>query len=108
MDLYVNKVLKWNNQPVQDDKEVELYWKSITEAERHAATTHCGPHESYPLGPGCKHVSAAFHLALSGHGSPNLSCIRNYARSHGCSMPSSQKGVISMWEPEPFNPQLGR
>lgn len=70
------------------------YWKSITAAERHAATTHCGPHESYPLGPGCAHVSAAFHLALSGHGSPSLSCIRSYAKRNGCSMPASQKAAL--------------
>lgn len=73
----------------------DIYWKSITAAERHAASTHCGPDESYPLGPGCAHVSAAFHLALSGHGHPSLSCIRNYARSHGCSIPPSQKAA--MW-----------
>lgn len=84
------------------DKIVELrtafhspgpYWKAITAEQRHAATTHCGPDESYPLGPGCAHVSAAFHLALSGHGKPNISCIRNYAKSHGCSMPPSQKAI---------------
>lgn len=106
MDLYVHKVLKWDKVPRKEDKEVELYWKSITEAERHAATTHCGPHESYPLGPGCKHVSAAFTLAMSGHGSPNMGCIRNYARRHGCGVPPSQKAIASVWEPEPFNPIL--
>ena len=102
MDLYVNKVLGWNKTDDAIPEEVELYWKSITQAQREAATTHCGPHDSYPLGPGCAHVGAAFHLATTGHGSPNLGCIRNYARSHGCSMPTSQKALMQ-WSDEPFN-----
>lgn len=93
-DLYVDKVLKW---PERTD--IKPYWKSITAAERHAATTHCGPHESYPLGPGCKHVSAAFTLAMSGHGHPSMGCIRRYARSHGCSMPPSQKSFEPIGRP---------
>lgn len=103
-DLYVNKVLHWNKQYLTVDKpiEVEIYWKSITAAERRAAATHCGPHGSYPLGPGCAHVSAAFTLAMSGHGQPNMACIRNYARSHGCGIPPSQKAK-EPWKPEPFN-----
>jgi len=93
-ELYVNKVLGWDKSPAAD----EPYWKSITEAERHAAPTHCGPNESYPLGPGCEHVEAAFHLALSGHGHPSLGCIRGYARKHGCSMPTSQKAAAILKE----------
>lgn len=91
-ELYVNKVLGWGNQLTV----VLPYWKSITAAERHAAGTHCGPHDSYPLGPGCNHVKAAFTLAMSGHGHPSMSCIRNYARSHGCGMPPSQKAYQNM------------
>ena len=89
-DLYITKVLGWKDKIADPNAP---YWKSITEAERHAADTHCGPHESYPLGPGCKHVSAAFTLAMSGHGSPSMSCIKNYAKSHGCGVPPSQKAV---------------
>lgn len=88
-DLYVSKVLGWG---AKLDAPVP-YYKSITTAERNAAGTHCGPHDSYPLGPGCAHVSAAFKLAMSGHGHPSLSCIRNYARTHGCGMPPSQKSL---------------
>lgn len=91
-DLYVNKVLKWN-QPKEKTDEVEVYWKSITAAQRRSAPTHCGPHGSYPLGPGCNHVAAAFKLADSGHGQPSMACIRNYARSHGCTLPKTQKAL---------------
>lgn len=91
-ELYVNKILDWKPKVTTDSP----YWKAITTAERRAAGTHCGPHDSYPLGPGCTHVGAAFKLAMSGHGHPSLSCIRNYARSHGCSMPPSQKAYQSM------------
>lgn len=90
-ELYVEKVLGLKETLGNKGP----YWKSITEEERHSATTHCGPDESYPLGPGCAHVSAAFKLALSGHGHPNLSCIRGYARRNGCSIPPSQKAI--MW-----------
>lgn len=90
-ELYVNKVMNIRSRLENEG----IYWKSITAAERHAASTHCGPDESYPLGPGCNHVSAAFTLALSGHGKPNLSCIRNYARRNSCSIPPSQKAI--MW-----------
>ena len=89
-DLYVHKVLGWQKKP-EDPKAP--YWKSITEQERKNATTHCGPHESYPLGPGCEHVKAAWTLAQSGHGSPSLECIKRYATSHGCYIPPSQKGL---------------
>ena len=91
-ELYVNKVLEWG--PKLD--AISPYWKSITTAERRAASTHCGPHDSYPLGPGCAHVSAAFKLAMSGHGHPSLACIRNFARHHGCAMPPSQKALQNM------------
>lgn len=91
-ELYVNKVLGW----AAHVGTVSPYWRSITAAERHAAGTHCGPHDSYPLGPGCAHVSAAFTLAMSGHGHPSMSCIRNYARTHGCGMPPSQKSLQYM------------
>ncbi len=91
-DLYVNKVLGWprgwNKRPTEP-----VYWKAITEAERHAAGTHCGPHESYPLGPGCAHVRAAWTLAMSGHGSPNMSCIKSYAQRNGCYVPPSKKSI---------------
>jgi hypothetical protein len=103
-DLYVNKVLRWNEQYLvtPESPSVEVYWKSITAAERRTAATHCGPHGSYPLGPGCAHVSAAFTLGMSGHGKPDMACIRNYAKSHGCGVPPSQKGK-EPWEPEKFN-----
>ena len=90
-DLYIHKILNWPR--VWGQYPNKPYWRSITAAERHAAQTHCGPHESYPLGPGCAHVSAAFTLAMSGHGSPSMSCIKSYARSHGCSVPPSQKAI---------------
>ena len=93
-ELYVQKILGWGDKMGAKSP----YWKSITAAERNAAGTHCGPHDSYPLGPGCAHVGAAFHLALTGHGKPSLSCIRNYARSHGCAMPASQKAYQQMLE----------
>ena len=93
-ELYVEKVLGWK--PKSDDPRAP-YWKSITEAERDAAKTHCGPHESYPLGPGCAHVKSAWTLALSGHGSPSLECIKRYATSHGCYVPPSHKG-LSEWQ----------
>lgn len=93
-DLYVTKVLHWG----ESERAASPYWKSITAAERHAAGTHCGPHDSYPLGPGCKHVSAAFTLAMSGHGHPSMSCIRNYARHNGCAIPPSQKAYQQMLE----------
>ncbi len=101
-ELYVNKVLNWNKEGVPDGltDEREIYWKSLTVAQRNAAATYCGPHKSYPLGPGCNHVSAAFTLGLSGHGQPNMSCIRNYARSHGCSMPTSQKSYAHVADPK--------
>lgn len=89
-ELYINKITEIRDRLAHPGP----YWKSITAEQRKNATTHCGPHGSYPLGPGCEHVSAAFHLALSGHGSPNISCIRNYAKSHGCSMPPSQKAAL--------------
>lgn len=89
-DLYVDKIAGLYDKL----HHAGPYWKSITAAERHSAPTHCGPGESYPVGPGCAHVSAAFHLALSGHGSPNLSCIRNYAKRNGCSIPPSQKAAL--------------
>lgn len=94
-DLYIHKVLNWPKPGLDGIAHApnEPYWKAVTEAERRAATTHCGPHESYPLGPGCKHVSAAFTLAMSGHGHPSLACIRSYARTHGCAMPPSQKAM---------------
>jgi hypothetical protein len=78
-DLYVEKVLGW--------REDLLYWKSISQKERDSAPTHCGPHGSYPLGPGCKHVRAARRLAKTGHGSnpsKTLSCVNSYASAHGC------------------------
>lgn len=81
-ELYVDKVLHWNTEGVHE--RVEVYWKSITAAERHSAPVHCGPHESYPLGPECKHVAAAIHLAKTGHGSPDMGCIQRYAKEHGC------------------------
>jgi hypothetical protein len=89
-DLYVEKVLGWKPRPLDPRTP---YWKSITEAERKRATTYCGPHESYPLGPGCEHVKAAWILAMSGHGSPNISCIKRYATAHGCYIPPSHKGL---------------
>lgn len=89
-DLYVEKILGWQPRPL-DPKAP--YWKAITEAERKQATTHCGPHESYPLGPGCEHVKAAWTLAMSGHGSPSLSCIKRYATAHNCYVPPSHKGL---------------
>lgn len=89
-ELYINKVLELRTA----FKQPGPYWKSISAEQRRTASTHCGPDESYPLGPGCAHVSAAFKLALSGHGKPSLSCIRNYARKHGCSMPPSQKAIL--------------
>lgn len=89
-DLYVEKVLGWK--PRNDDPAAP-YWKSITEEQRKNASTHCGPHESYPLGPGCDHVRAAWHLAESGHGSPDMGCIKHYASSHGCYVPPSHKGL---------------
>ncbi len=95
-ELYVEKILGWSTRG-----DIQPYWKSITAAERHAATTHCGPHESYPLGPGCAHVDAAFHLAETGHGHPSLGCIKSYARSHGCSVPASQK-ASPFWSNERF------
>lgn len=98
-ELYVNKVLGWG----EKQREVLPYWKSITAAERRAASTHCGPNDSYPLGPGCAHVSAAFTLAMSGHGKPSMSCIRNYARSNGCAMPPSQKAYQDMLSYALFN-----
>src|SRR5258708_5126296 len=87
-ELYVEKVLGWKNK-----EPGTPYWKSITAAERSAATTHCGPHDSYPLGPGCEHVKSAFTLAMSGHGSPSMGCIKRYAKSHGCYTPPSQKSL---------------
>jgi hypothetical protein len=89
--LYVDKILHWNKNgvPSNNKPDAEVYWKSISQSARDAAPTHCGPHGSYPLGPGCNHVSAAFTLGLSGHGSPSMGCIRNYARSHGCHVPES-------------------
>ena len=84
-ETYVNKVLGWREEGTPD----QPYWKSITQAERDAAPTHCGPHGSFPLGPGCAHVSAAFHL--SGHGHPSMGCIKSYAKSHGCDVPETQK-----------------
>ena len=87
-ELYVEKVLGW-----QQPQHGAPYWKSITAAERRAATTHCGPHGSYPLGPGCAHVKSAWTLAMSGHGSPSISCIKSYATSHGCYVPPSHKGL---------------
>ena len=89
-ELYVEKVLGWK--PRMRDP-FAAYWKSITKQERDAATTHCGPHDSYPLGPGCAHVKSAWTLAMSGHGSPSISCIKRYATSHGCYIPPSQKGI---------------
>lgn len=87
-ELYIDKVFG------DKFKSEGPYWKSISAKERQNATTHCGPDESYPLGPGCAHVRAAFTLALSGHGNPSMTCIRNYARSHGCDMPPSQKALL--------------
>lgn len=78
-DLYVEKVLHW---PAD-----LIYWKSMSQKERDAAPTHCGPHGSYPLGPGCAHVGAARKLAKTGHGSnPSkiLRCVNSYASKHGC------------------------
>jgi hypothetical protein len=85
-DLYVDKVLKWREQTLREKEEgvVVPYWKSISTAARNAAPTHCGPHGSYPLGPGCAHVASARHLADTGHGSPNKQCIESYAARHGC------------------------
>jgi hypothetical protein len=100
-ELYVDKVLKWNRDGVPTGLEDDaIYWKSLTVAERNAASTYCGPHKSYPLGPGCNHVSAAFTLGMSGHGQPNMACIRNYARSHGCSIPPSQKSYNAVPDPK--------
>jgi hypothetical protein len=85
-DLYVNKILKWRDAGIHDMREgvYQPYWKSITEAQRKQAPVHCGPHDSYPLGPGCEHVHAALELAKSGHGDPDMGCITRYAARHGC------------------------
>src|SRR5260370_40812473 len=92
-ELYVEKVLGWKT--LETDAP---YWKSITAAERHAAKTHCGPHESYPLGPGRAHVKSAWTLAMSGHGTPSLGCIKRYATSKGCYVPPSHKSWIEDWQ----------
>jgi hypothetical protein len=88
-ELYIDKVLHWTEQALKDKEEglPVPYWKSISTAERNAAPTHCGPHGSYPLGPGCAHVGAAKHLAKTGHGenpSKILACVNSYASRHGC------------------------
>jgi hypothetical protein len=89
-ELYVDKVLKWREQTTEEatnKDRVVPYWKSISTAQRNAAPTHCGPHGSYPLGPGCAHVVSARHLAKTGHGdnpSGILSCVNSYASRHGC------------------------
>lgn len=93
-ELYVEKELGWK--PRNDDPKAP-YWKAITQEQRDAASTHCGPNESYPLGPGCEHVKSAWTLAMSGHGSPDLTCIKRYATSHGCYVPPSHKGLAE-WQ----------
>jgi hypothetical protein len=79
-DLYIEKVAHVDLTP-------NLYWKSMSQKERDAAPTHCGPDGSYPLGPGCAHVAAARHLAKTGHGANPakiLRCVESYASKHGC------------------------
>jgi hypothetical protein len=89
-ELYIDKVLKWKERELQERQEsaeLQPYWKSISTAERNAAPTHCGPHGSYPLGPGCAHVVSARRLAKTGHGenpSKILACVNSYASRHGC------------------------
>jgi hypothetical protein len=64
--------------------------KSISQAERDAAPTHAGPHGSFPLGPGCKHVESAWNLA--GHAdNPGAirSRVRAYASRHNCELPKT-------------------
>ena len=94
MELYMQKLLGWDKLDMRPDAP---YWKSMPEKEREDAPTHCGPNESYPVGPGCAHVKAAWTLALSGHGHPNVSCIKSYAQKHGCFIPASHKG-LSEWK----------
>jgi hypothetical protein len=93
-ELYVEKVLGLKETNLS---RKQPYWKAITAEQRRNATTHCGPDESYPLGPGCEHVRAAWTLAMSGHGSPNMACIKRYATTHGCYVPPSHKGPNS-WQ----------
>lgn len=92
-ELYVNKVLKWREQGLSPGGKEKPYWKSISEQDRKNATKHCGPENSYPLGPDCAHVKSAWTLAMAGHGSPNLGCIKSYAQQHGCYVPPAQKAL---------------
>ena len=67
---------------------------SISEEERKNAPAHAGSGESFPLGPGCKHVESAWNLRGHGNKAAHERRIRAYAKKHGCSLPqTAQKGA---------------
>ena len=79
----------------------------MDQKERKNAPTHAGPHESFPLGPGCEHVKSAWDLA--GHAAnPNKvrGRVRAYAKKHGCSLPDTASEKKSVDLEDMFNEEF--